>query len=54
MDKKVLEEFNKQNYQYIYDNIDKIVESIGSEINESNDSNTEQTEKVKVYEYIFE
>ena len=54
MDKKVLEEFNNQNYQYIYDNIDKIVESIGSEINESNDSNTEQTEKVKVYEYIFE
>ena len=51
---KVLEEFNNQNYQYIYDNIDKIVESIGSEINESNDSNTEQTEKVKVYEYIFE
>lgn len=54
MDKKVLEEFNNKNYQYIYDNIDKIVESIGSELNESNDSNTEQTEKVKVYEYIFE
>lgn len=52
MDKKVVEEFNNKNYQYIYDNIDKIIDSIDS--SNSLDDGESMDDQIKVYEYIFE